>query len=78
MWEKVSDDQHTRRAQNICDYYNIELSCNEMTVLFFNFITDRTKNSKLVKLRWFSLYLVSIFLQFDSVDRILLISHSHI
>ena len=49
-----------------------------MTVLFFNFITDRTKNSKLVKLRWFSLYLVSIFLQFDSVDRILLISHSHI
>ena len=39
MSQKVSSDEYTRKTQNMRGCYNIELSCNETTVLFFNFIT---------------------------------------
>ena len=45
MSQKVSDDEYNCQIQNMCDCYNIDLSCNEMTVLLFNFITDRTRHS---------------------------------
>lgn len=37
--QKVGDDEYTRETQSTCDCCNIELRCNEATVLFFNFIT---------------------------------------
>lgn len=40
VWQKVSDDENTRRARSMRDSCDIELSYNEITVLFLDFITD--------------------------------------
>ena len=43
---EVSDDEYTRRARSTRGCYNIELSCNEVTVLFVDFITDRARERR--------------------------------
>lgn len=37
--EKVSDNEYTRQTRSMCACCNIELTYNDMNVLFFNFIT---------------------------------------
>lgn len=46
MSEKVSVDEYTRQTHDMPGCHNIELSCNEMTVLFVDFITDRARERR--------------------------------
>lgn len=47
MKQKVSDDEYTCETLSMCGCYNIEFNCNEITVLFFNFITDIARQKQL-------------------------------
>ena len=47
MSQKVNDDEYTRQTQSMFVRYNIELTCNETIVLFFNFITNRARQKQL-------------------------------
>ena len=38
-------NEYTRQMQSVCGCYNVELSCDVMTVLFFIFITDRSRRN---------------------------------
>ena len=42
---KENDDEYTRQTRSMRDCYNIQLSCDETTVLFFNSITDKARHN---------------------------------
>ena len=45
-WYFTYDVQYTRQTQGMCGCYDIELRCNEVTVLFFIFIFSRVRYNR--------------------------------